>query len=133
MLYYNEKEIGDWTIRDLLAYFKQGFSVTIKDGGAVFVHGSKKLNLNNTLPYNPNINPTSIPAINLPHGINEPNYSPYDIEPCRSCPNNPKLQNNVLGNGVGDSPCQFCSHYPYKITCDCDAAVVSKDVLTKIN
>src|SRR5574344_637819 len=127
MISYYEKEIGDWTIRELLDYLKQGFSVTIKNGGNIVIQGNKKFHLNETLLYNSNINPTPIPAINWPPEINEPSYNPYDIEPCRSCPNNPRFkQNNVLGNGAGDSPCQWCSHYPYRITCMDECGTINK-------
>lgn len=42
MISYYEKEIGDWTIRELLDYLKlkQGFSVTIKNDGNIVIQGN---------------------------------------------------------------------------------------------
>lgn len=36
------------------------------------------------------------------------------INPCENCPNNPKYLKTPY---VGDSPCQFCTKNPNKITC----------------
>jgi hypothetical protein len=35
--------------------------------------------------------------------------------PCDRCPNKPDPDKMV----VGDSPCQWCQYYPFKMTCDC--------------
>ena len=58
---------------------------------------------------------------NLSPIIRDPLYSSKDDygtinkqNPCDYCPNKPDPNKMV----VGDSPCQWCEHNPFKVTCD---------------
>lgn len=43
----------------------------------------------------------------------DPNYK----DPCDTCPNRFGPRDGLGNPIVGDSPCQWCSHYKYKFTC----------------
>lgn len=47
--------------------------------------------------------------------INIPEITTNGTNPCEYCYSNPKYR--TKGIYVGDSPCQWCPHSPYKVTC----------------
>lgn len=47
--------------------------------------------------------------------INIPEITTTGTNPCEYCFSNPKYKND--GIYVGDLPCQWCPHSPYRITC----------------
>ncbi len=62
-------------------------------------------------PFIPGLYPTTTP---LPFGhsykgVTAPN-------PCEECPTYRMMQNDEIY--IGDVPCEYCEHKPYKLTCD---------------
>lgn len=55
--------------------------------------------------------------------INVPEIKPIGTgtNPCDYCYPNPKYRDN--GIYIGDSPCQWCPHSPYKVTCETDTNI----------